>query len=92
MSKTTALRRESLTIRIKPAERSLLDRAAKIANKTRTDFVLDAARKAAEETLMERTYLTMAPDAFREFARLLDEPPKPNPSLVKSLTKRTPWA
>ncbi|MCC6919834.1 MAG: DUF1778 domain-containing protein [Alphaproteobacteria bacterium] len=91
MPKSTTLRSESLTIRIKPAERSLLDRAAKIANKTRTDFVLDAARKAAEETLLERTYFTMAPDAFREFVRLLDEPPKPNPNLVKSLTARAPW-
>jgi hypothetical protein len=33
----------------------LIDRAAKLAGKNRTDFVLDAARRAAEDTLLDRT-------------------------------------
>eukprot|EP01041_Mallomonas_annulata_P036416 gene36416-59518_t len=39
--------RDSLNLRIKPADRGLIDLAAKTTGKTRTDFVLDAARDAA---------------------------------------------
>ena len=44
-------RRDSLNIRIKADERGLIDRAAELTGKTRTDFVLDAARRAAVEAL-----------------------------------------
>ena len=47
-------RRESLNLRIKPAERDLIDRAAKARGKNRTEFVLEAARAAAEEALIEQ--------------------------------------
>ncbi|TYX09925.1 DUF1778 domain-containing protein, partial [Klebsiella pneumoniae] len=46
-----SIKRETLNLRIKPAERDLIDRAAKARGKNRTDFVLEAARAAAEEAL-----------------------------------------
>ena len=46
-------RRESLNLRIKPAERDLIDRAAKARGKNRTEFVLEAARAAAREARYE---------------------------------------
>jgi len=51
-------RRETLNIRIKADVRSLIDRAAELVGKNRTDFVLDAARHAAEDTLMDRTIVS----------------------------------
>ena len=42
--------RNTLNLRIKPEERNLIDMAAKVQGKNRTDFILDAARNAAEET------------------------------------------
>ena len=53
-------RRESLNLRIKPAERDLIDRAAKARGKNRTEFVLEAARAAAEEALIEQRMLHYA--------------------------------
>jgi uncharacterized protein (DUF1778 family) len=44
--------RHTLNLRIKPEERDLMDMAAKIRGKNRTDFMLEAARNAAEETLL----------------------------------------
>ena len=56
MSKThPAPRRDTLNLRIKPADRGLIDRAATLTGKTRTDFVLEAARRAAEDALLDRT-------------------------------------
>ena len=55
-------RRDTLNIRIKPDERGLIDRAAELAGKTCTDFVLEAARRAAIETLTERTLYQVDPE------------------------------
>lgn len=44
VSNSISAKRETLNLRIKPAERELIDRAAKARGKNRTDFVLDAAR------------------------------------------------
>ena len=46
---TMAVKRETLNLRIRPAERDLIDRAAKARGKNRTDFVLEAARAALDE-------------------------------------------
>jgi len=84
-------RRETLNIRIKPGVRGLIDRAAELAGKNRTDFVLDAARRAAEETLLDRTLFVVSPKAYREFLARLDAPPKPNVRLRKSMLTPAPW-
>ena len=42
-------RRDTLNLRIKPELRGLIDRAAELTGKNRTDFVLSAARRAAED-------------------------------------------
>jgi len=84
-------RREALNIRIKPQVRELIDRAAELAGKNRTDFVLDAARRAAEDTLLDRTVFTVSPKAYREFLARLDAPPRPNRRLIKSIQTPAPW-
>ncbi|MEI9992695.1 MAG: DUF1778 domain-containing protein [Rhizomicrobium sp.] len=84
-------RRETLNIRIRASERGLIDRAAEATGKTRTDFILEAARRAAEEALLERTLFRVSPEAYAEFVKRLDAPPKPNARLRKMLAKRPPW-
>lgn len=64
---TTPGKRETLNLRIKPEERSLIDRAAKARGKNRTDFMLDAARSAAEEALLDQTLIAASPDAYAAF-------------------------
>jgi uncharacterized protein (DUF1778 family) len=86
-----AARREALNIRIKPQVRELIDRAAEIAGKNRTDFVLDAARRAAEDTLLDRTVFAVSPKAYREFLKRLDARPRPNKRLIKSMQTPAPW-
>ena len=51
-------------LRIPPAERNLIDRAAESAGKTRTDFILEAARRAAEEALLDRALMVVSPEAY----------------------------
>lgn len=83
--------RNTLNLRIKPEERNLIDLAAKVQGKNRTDFILEAARNAAEETLLERSILGASPEAYAEFIALLDAPPQPNERLRKTMQTTPPW-
>jgi uncharacterized protein (DUF1778 family) len=89
-TKPTA-RRDTLNLRIKPEDRGLIDRAAKLTGKTRTDFVLEAARRAAEEALLDRTLFVVGPEAFAAFRARLDETPHPNEKLRRALQTAAPW-
>lgn len=84
-------KRGTLNLRIKPELRGLIDRAAALSDKNRTDFVLDAARRAAEDTLLERTVFTLNPKAYSQFIARLDAPPRPNARLRRSLETVAPW-
>jgi uncharacterized protein (DUF1778 family) len=87
----TPAARGSLNLRIKPELRGLIDRAAQIAGKSRTDFVLEAARRAAEEALLDRTMLMVSPEAHAEFMARLDASPQPNKRLRRILRMPAPW-
>jgi uncharacterized protein (DUF1778 family) len=84
-------RRQTINIRIKSEERGLIDRAARASGKTRTDFILDAARRAAEETLYEQTLIRVGPDAFDAFLARLDAPPHQNERLQQTMQTAPPW-
>ncbi|EDW2055581.1 DUF1778 domain-containing protein [Salmonella enterica subsp. enterica] len=84
-------KRETLNLRIKPAERDLIDRAAKARGKNRTDFVLEAARAAAEEALLEQRIIMDDPEAYQEFLTRLDQAPAANVALRKTMQTAAPW-
>ncbi len=89
MTNTTP--RNTLNLRIKPEERELIDMAAKVKGKNRTDFILEAARNAAEETLLDRTIFWVSPAAYTEFLAILDAPPQPNERLRRTMQTPAPW-
>ena len=91
MSATIEVKRETLNIRIKPEEHNLIDRAAKTRGKNRTDFILEAARLAAEDALLDQVIISVSPEAYSEFLARLDMPPKPNERLRKTMQTPAPW-
>lgn len=84
-------KRDTLNLRIQPELRALIDRAAKVRGKNRTDFILDAARIAAEEALLDQALLLVSPEAYAEFVARLDRTPAPNVRLQKTLQTPAPW-
>jgi uncharacterized protein (DUF1778 family) len=84
-------RRDTLNIRIKPDERGLIDRAAELAGKTRTDFVLEAARNAAVDVLTERALFQVDAATFAAFVEALDRPPELNEKLRRTMRTPAPW-
>ena len=91
MPATLEVKRETLNIRIKPEERNLIDRAAKTRGKNRTDFILDAARLAAEDALLDQVIISVGSEAYSQFLARLDMPPKPNERLRKTMQTPPPW-
>ncbi len=90
-SSTRPKRRETLNIRIKAHERGLIDRAAEARGQNRTDFILEAARRAAEDALLDRTMISVTPQAYAKFLARLEARPKPNACLRKTMRTPAPW-
>ena len=88
---TSTTPRNTLNLRIKPEDRNLIDMAAKAQGKNRTDFILEAARNAAQEILLDRTIFLVSPEVYAEFVALLDAPPQPNERLLKTMQTPAPW-
>lgn len=84
-------KRETLNLRIKPEVRGLIDRAAKVRGKNRTDFILEAAQHAAEEALLDQALVRVTPQAYEQFLARLDRPAAPNARLQKTLKTPAPW-
>lgn len=85
------VKRQTLNLRIKTEGRDLIDRAARASGKNRTEFILDATRRAAEETLLDQALLRVGADAFAAFQARLDAPPQPNERLRKTMQTQPPW-
>ncbi|WP_082524156.1 type II toxin-antitoxin system TacA family antitoxin [Methylobacterium sp. Leaf399] len=84
-------KRDTLNIRIRPEDRDLIDRAAQAGGKNRTDFILDAARRAAQDALLDRTLLVVEPEVLEKFLARLDAPPQPNDRLRRTMRIPPPW-
>ena len=91
MSNEMPSKRETLTIRIKPEERGLIERAAKARGKNRTDFILDAARLAAEDALLDQALIGVSAQAYAEFLTRQGSPPRSNQRLRKTMQTPAPW-
>jgi len=87
----SSAKRDTLNLRIKPEDRSMIERAAQVRGKTRTDFVLDAARAAAEEALLEQVVIRATPEVYSAFLTRLDAPAQSNERLRKTLRSKAPW-
>ena len=85
-------RRQALNLRIPAKDRHLIDRAAQSSGKTRTDFILGAARRAAEEALLDQSLFIVSRTTYAKFLAALDAPVKPNPRLRRSMKTSPPWS
>ena len=91
VKRAKAPKSDTMNFRITADDRSLIDRAAAVKGKSRTDFLLEAGRRAAEEALLERTLIQAGPDAVQAFVERLEAPPRINDDLRRTLTTPAPW-
>lgn len=87
----TTAREVTINLRARAAQKDLIDRAAELQGKKRTEFMLEAACEKAEEVLLDKTFFTPDEKRFRQFAEILDAPLAHHARLLKLLSKRVPW-
>lgn len=83
-------RRETLNIRIPAEARALINRAAQVGGKTRTDFILESAKRAAQDALLDRTVFSVGADAYAAVVARLDTPVQTNERLRRTMQKSPP--
>ncbi len=81
----------TINIRAKARQRDLIDQAAERLGRSRSDFMLDASCRAAEDVLLDQTYFGLSEDMFAEFQALLDAPPNVSDRLRRTLSVKAPW-
>jgi uncharacterized protein (DUF1778 family) len=74
-SSESSARETRISVRIKPAQKALIARAARLRRATITEFVLENALHAASQLLAEEKHFEMTPEQFKRFCRALDAPP-----------------
>lgn len=79
----------SINLRIETHTRQLIDDAAAILGKTRTEFMIESARREAIDVLLDQRLFVLDSERYDAFMRALDNPPAPGPKL-RSLLRRVP--
>ncbi|ATC32753.1 DUF1778 domain-containing protein [Caulobacter vibrioides] len=82
----------SINLRIEAQTRQLIDDAAAVLGKTRTEFMIDSARAQAIDVLLDQRLFVLDAERYDAFMHALDNPPAPGPKL-RALLRRTPaWS
>jgi uncharacterized protein (DUF1778 family) len=74
-TKDAAGRGENINLRATQRQKALIDRAAQVLGRTRSDFMLETACREAEAVLLDRRYFVLSENDFRKFTAMLDRPP-----------------
>lgn len=88
---TSPSRSTNINIRVAPEQRNLIDQAASLSSKTRTDFILEAATKAAYDAILDQVLFPISVERFEAFQKCLDSPPEENERLNALMTRTPRW-
>ena len=81
----------TISIRAKVGQRDLLDQAAERLGRSRSDFMLEAACRQAEDVLLDQTYFALDAKRHAAFLAMLDAPAVVSDRLRRTLRAAVPW-
>lgn len=85
------MRDAAINLRAKPEQRDLIDQAAAMLGKNRSDFMLEAACERAQSVLLDQVYFRLDEQRFKDFVSMLDAPPSANAGLERLMAVKSPW-
>ncbi|MCI1730481.1 MAG: DUF1778 domain-containing protein [Chiayiivirga sp.] len=85
------MRDAAINLRALPEQRDLIDQAAELLGKNRSDFMLEASCERAQAVLLDQVFFRLDARKFRQFAAMLDAPPTTNPGLERLMAVKAPW-
>jgi uncharacterized protein (DUF1778 family) len=86
------MRDAAINLRARPEQREIIDQAAQLLGKNRSDFMLEAACDKAQAVLLDQVFFRLDAAKFRQFVKQLDAPPAPNPGLERLMAVKPPWS
>lgn len=87
---TNDVQTHAVNLRVRSDTRSLIDRAASAHGKSRSDFMIDAARRAAEDALLDQTLVRVDQATYNYFLEVLDKPPS-GKGFERLMQASKPW-
>ena len=85
------MRDAAINLRARPEQRDLIDQAAELLGKSRSDFMLEAACDKVQSVLLDQIFFRLDADKLRQFTKLLDASPANNPGLESLMAVTAPW-
>ncbi|TFI57325.1 DUF1778 domain-containing protein [Sphingomonas parva] len=83
--------RNSINLRVETQTRQMIDEAAALLGKTRTEFMVDSARALAIDVLLDQRLFVLDATRYDAFVHALDNPPAPGPKLRALLRRKPAW-
>lgn len=80
----------AVNLRVREEIRDLIDRAAQSQGKSRLEFMIDAARRAAEDALLDQTLVRVDAETYAHFLNVLDQPPS-SEGYERLMKAAKPW-
>ena len=84
-------RKRLVSIQVPQSDIAIIDRAANLCGRSRTEFVREAAGRAAEDALMETAPIRMSASGFKAFMDALSKPASAVPELIELFQRTAPW-
>lgn len=85
------MRDAAINLRALPEQRDLIDHAATLLGKNRSDFMLEAACDKARSVVLDQVFFSLDADKFQQFNAMLDAPPTHDAGLERLMAVNAPW-
>lgn len=85
------MRDASINLRALTEQRDLIDHAASLLGKNRSDFMLEAACDKAQAVVLDQVFFGLSADKFQQFTAMLDAPLSHNLELECLMAVTAPW-
>jgi len=82
---------KAVNLRVREDTRALIDKAASIQGCSRTDFMIEAARRAAEDAILDQRVIMVSRESYDHFLAVLERPPEVNEKLRRLMRTKAPW-
>ncbi|MEJ2743154.1 MAG: DUF1778 domain-containing protein [Gammaproteobacteria bacterium] len=84
-------RSEPINIRVLSQQKDLIDKAASVVNKTRSDFMIEASCREAENVLLDRRLFVVDNESFEQLEKILSAPLTDNEAILSLMEYKAPW-
>lgn len=85
------MRTAPINLRAAPQQRAVIDFAAALMGKTRSDFMLESAYQRAQDVILDQRLFCVDKMKFDLFNEILAQPISDNPNLQTLFNTPSPW-